>query len=325
MDRSGGDDAAGLTMEAALKRVALAAGVVLLVACAPKPNEDVRVTIQGSHLVVENQSHADIHLQVIEPLVPFVPLSTPNNLLADGKSQRWRIPPSQRGQKIDVNWWRPGKEVEKGVRGPDRVRKVRLDLPPLGDPLPGDEAYVRACVALAAAERGRDYNAQKSERECMGKADALCPDSPARCAGEASAIAAALQAREEAKREQREATAAIASRDAVRSGALDGVARDAFVDLKGGQVDRYLAKLCEDTRKIHSGAFTRTLLEKTGQDFAQRKVELQRVVQREEDEVTFDALEPAKAAGTAPAVVKIKAAFKRENGKDCLLGLEEVR
>ncbi|MFO1302497.1 MAG: hypothetical protein U1F54_02125 [Burkholderiales bacterium] len=298
-----------------------------LAACAPKANEDVRVNAQGTHLVVENLSHADIHLQVIEPLVPFVPLSTPNNLLPDGKSLRVRIAPSQRGQKIDVNWWRPGKELDKGIRGPDRVRKIRVELAPLAEPLPKDEQYVRACIALASAQRGRDYNALKSERDCMAKAEALCPDAPERCAGELAATTAALKARDDEERAKREAAAAVASRDAVRSGALDGVARDAFLDLKAGRIDRYLAALCEDTRKIHSGAFTRSLLEKTGQDLAQRKVELQRVAKREEDEVTFDAVDATKVAGggAAPASLKIQATFKRENGKDCLLGIEEVR
>ena len=307
-------------------RVLLPALLALAVAaCAPKPNEDVRVTTHGSHLVIENLSHADIHVQLIEPLVPFVPLSTPNNLLADGKSLRLRIAPSQRGHKIDVNWWRPGKELDKGIRGPDRVRKIRIDLAELAEPLPADEAYVRACVALASAQRGRDYNAQKSERDCMAKAEALCPDTPERCGAEAKAIAATLKARDDEVKAQKEAVAATAARDAVRSGALDGVARDAFLDLKAGRIDRYLTVLCEDTRKIHSGSFTRSLLEKTGQDLARRKVELQRVVQREEDEVTFGALEATQAGGTAPQAIKIKATFKRENGKDCLLTLEEAR
>ncbi len=307
--------------------IPLVAAALLAAGCAPKPNEDVRVSAQGTHLVIDNQSHADIHLQLIEPLVPFVPLSTPNNLLADGKSLRMRIAPSQRGQKVDVNWWRPGKELEKGIRGPDRVRRVRVELAPLAEPLPTDEAYVRACIALESAQRGRDYNAAKSERDCMQKAEALCPDAPARCAGELNAATAALKARDDEERTQREAKAAAAARDAVRSGALDGAARNAFLDLRDGRIDRYLAALCEDTRKIHSGAFTRSLLEKAGQDFAQRKVELLRVAQREEDEVTFDAVEQAKVAGSAPASppLRIKATFKRENGKDCLLGVEEVR
>lgn len=312
-------------MNARLPLLLLAAA--LAAACGSRANEDVRASVQGSHLVIENLSHADVHFQLIEPLMPFIPLSTPNNLLPDGKTLRLRIAPSQRGQKIDFNWWRPGKALDKGIRGPDRVRKIRVELRELDEPLPADEAYVRACIALASAQAGRNHDAAKAEEDCMAKADALCPATPEPCARELAAVRAALAAREDEQKASREAAAATASRDYVRSGALDGVARDAFLALRAGQVDRYLDALCEDTRRIHVGSFTRGLLQKTGQDFAQRKVELVRVASRDNDEVIFDAMESARPAGggAAPPPFRIKATFRRENGKDCLLGVEEVR
>lgn len=304
------------------------ATAVALAGCGFRANEDVSATVQGSHLVIENRSNTDVHFQLMAPLMAFIPLSTPNNRLEDGKVLRLRIAPSQRGEQIDFNWWRPGKKLEGGMYGPDRVRKVRLVLTELPEPLPADEAYVRACVALTAAnlkQRGSgNYNARKAEADCMAKADRLCPDKPEKCAGELAQAKGALAAIQEA---QKPPVPPVVAAAGTQSAALDVVGREAFHDLREGRIDRYLSQLCEGTRKIYSGPFTRGTLAKAGQDFAQRKVELMRVAERGEDEVTFDALDGAQVAGKAGTVpvIKIKASFQREGDRDCLLEVVEVR
>ena len=106
--------------------LALAVGVA---GCGGRPTEDVRATVDGSQLVLENRSNTDIHFQLIQPLTAFIPLSTPLNRLEDGRTLKLRIAPSQRGETIDMAWWRPGDRIDGSeIRGPDRVRKIRVKL-----------------------------------------------------------------------------------------------------------------------------------------------------------------------------------------------------
>ena len=323
--------------------IAVALGLALAVSgCGRRASEDVRATVDGSQLVLENRSNTDIHFQLIEPLTGFIPLSTPLNRLEDGKTLKLRIAPSQRGETIDMAWWRPGKQIDGSeIRGPDRVRKIRVQLAELAEPLPTDEAFVRACIALAAAtakeqrerpggaarELARNYSASRAESDCMKQVELRCPDAPAPCANVLATTRATLARVEEALATHRAAPAAAKTGDARPSGVLEVVAKEAFRDLREGKVDRYMARLCEGTRKLHAGPFMRGLLVKSGQDFAQRGVELGRVAERGADRVTFDAADAAMLTGRAPAVplLKVTASFQRESERDCLLEIVEVR
>jgi hypothetical protein len=330
-------------MRAGGKAVLAALALALAVAgCGRRASEDVRATVDGSHLVLENRSNTDIHFQLITPLTAFIPLSTPLNRLEDGKTLKLRISPSQRGETIDMAWWRPGERIDGSeIRGPDRVRRIRVKLAELDDPLPADEALVRACVALAAAtaqeqrerpggaarDLARNYNAAKAENDCMARADLHCPNSAAQCAGELATMRATLARVQETLAQHRAAPAGAARGSERPSGVLEVLAKEAFHDLREGKVDRYVARMCEGTRKLHAGPFMRGMLVKSGQDFAQRGVDLGRVAERGVDEVTFDAADAAMLTGRAPAMplLKVKASFAREGDRDCLLEIVEVR
>ena len=77
-------------------------------------NEDVQLRVEGSHLVIENRSGEDVHVQLLEDpmLMAWIPASLPGNLLPDGQSRRHRIAPSERGKKIQLAWWRPGEKID---------------------------------------------------------------------------------------------------------------------------------------------------------------------------------------------------------------------
>jgi hypothetical protein len=310
--------------------------------CGMRPTEDVRATVDGSHLVLENRSNTDIHFQLIAPLVAFIPLSTPNNLLEDGRTLKLRIAPSQRGETINMAWWRPGERIDGSeIRGPDRVRKIRVQLAELAEPLPTDEAFVRACIALAAVtareqrerpdgsarDLARNYNASKAETDCMNRAELRCPVAPELCAGELAKTREALGRVQEALARHREGSAPVEAGGKRQSRVLEVVAKEAFHDLREGKIERYVARLCEATRKLHAGPFMRGLLVKSGQDFAQRGVELGRVADSGADRVTYDAVDAAMLTGKAPSVplIKVTASFQREGERDCLLEIVEVR
>lgn len=144
--------------------------LALLVACGQRPTEDVRVRLDGAYLVIENRSGAAIQHHV--PTTPTAPGDTPTGLqgqrLESGRFVRWRIAPSQRGQAVEVQWWRPGKEGDAtGGPRPGAVRRVvlMLDDP---QPLPMDELAVRACVA---AHRAQGTLRPQTERQCMDGAE----------------------------------------------------------------------------------------------------------------------------------------------------------
>lgn len=150
------------------------------VGCGQRPTDDVRVRLDGAHLVLENRTGADIHYRLAaSPMQQAeTPASLPGNRLENGHFERWRVAPSQRGQSVEVHWWRPAKVADaSGVRGPDRVRRLPLELVD-PDPLPLDELAVRACIAAHKARaRARpqteDFCMQEAER-CLNAEGGLC-------------------------------------------------------------------------------------------------------------------------------------------------------
>ena len=174
--------------------VALALAVAVS-RCGGRPSEDVRATVDGSQLVLENRSNTDVHFQLIQPLTAFIPLSTPLNRLEDGRTLELRIAPSQRGETIDMAWWRPGDRIDGSeIRGPDRVRKICVKLAELAEPLPTDEAYVRACIALAAAtakeqrERPGGAGRELARTQCLQGRERLHAAGRAALPGRARAV-----------------------------------------------------------------------------------------------------------------------------------------
>ncbi len=325
---------------------AACAAAVVVAGCGLRANEDVRASVAGSHLVIENRSHADIHYQLVQGRVAFIPLSTPLNLLQDGRTLKLRIAPSQRGEAVDLVWWRPGERIDGSeFRGPDRLRRIRVALEAPAEPLPTDEAFVRACVEVAAAvaeerrasggARGQAtyHSPAKAEADCMKEVEQWCATAAApECARELANQRARLAsvrevlARHSELAAQRQAAAVAAGSDPT-AGALEVAGREAYHDLREGKVDRYLARLCPATRSLQSGPFMQGQLRKTGADFAARGVDLQRVAERGADHVTFDALDRATLTGRTPGApaVKVKATFERDGERHCLLEVAEVR
>ncbi|MBK9115283.1 MAG: hypothetical protein IPM22_06490 [Betaproteobacteria bacterium] len=333
----------------AVRAAALAAAALVVAGCALRANEDVRASVAGSHLVLENRSHADIHYQLVQGRVAFIPLSTPLNQLADGKTLKLRIAPSQRGETIDLVWWRPGERIDGSEwRGPDRLRRVRVALDELAEPLPNDEAFVRTCVEVAAtvAEERRAsatsstrgpapyFSAAKAESDCLKEVEQWCATAAApECARELTnqrarlaSVQQVLARHREIAVERKAGAVAPAGRD-TSSGALEVAGRDAFYDLREGKVDRYLARLCPNARALQSGPFMQGQLRRAGADFAARGVDIQRVAERAADHVTFDALDRATLTARAPGapVVKVKATFERDGERHCLLEVAELR
>ena len=156
--------------------------VALLAACAPRLTEDVRARIEGAYLVIENRSGGDVHVQLTASpmLQAYLPLSLPGNRLSDGHFLRQRIGASQWGQPIELHWWRPGKPLdESGMRGPDRIRKVRLTLTEPAE-LPLDELAVRACMA---GHRAQGRWTARTEAWCIEEAERCLNTEAGLCAG----------------------------------------------------------------------------------------------------------------------------------------------
>lgn len=169
---------------AALVR-AVAAGLVLsvltvssalLAGCGKSDADAVKVRLDGAYLVVENHSGRDVHaLLLADPTAAFVPVSSADNRVQDGRFRRWRVAPSQRGTTVHVAWWHPGRAAEgTDLPGADRVRRVPLVLQALSAAPPFDEQVVTACVAalrLSAQARGRPPTESELETTCMKEAD----------------------------------------------------------------------------------------------------------------------------------------------------------
>jgi len=60
----------------------------------------------------------------------FIPLSTPLNQLEDGKTLKLRIAPSQRGETIDMAWWRPPHGNNASDPAAPRANSPATTVPP---------------------------------------------------------------------------------------------------------------------------------------------------------------------------------------------------
>lgn len=301
--------------------------------CAKRGTEDVRARVEGSHLVIENRSGTDVHVQLVSGPAAWVPLSTDLNLLADGAKRTMRIAPSERGQSVEVAWWRPGAKVAgTDVRAPDRIRRLPVELVPLSEPLSQDEALVRVCIQLAEvsgqeeAERpgggrqpARSSNPHQVERSCMKQAEDGCPTG--NCGPQLAEQRAALARVQDALAKHREAAAAP------RPGELEAAAKQAFQFLRNGPIEGYVATLCPSLREGYAGPFMQKSLRERGEDFARRQVGLGRVSDQGPLHVTFEAFDVEMMTGHKPPnpALKIMAKFGRESHRSCLLDVTELR
>jgi hypothetical protein len=153
-----------------------------------RPPEAPAVRLDGAYLIVENLTGQDVHVQLVaDPMLQaWIPASLPGNRIEHRRHLRLRIAPSVRGQAAVLAWWHPGKPIgDSGIAGPDKVRRIRLSLDPLPQPLPADEQVVLACIeasrALIAADRiEEDRSGRRLDRKrlqeggCMDDAEQAC-------------------------------------------------------------------------------------------------------------------------------------------------------
>lgn len=309
-------------------------------------NEDVQLRVEGSHLVIENRSGEDVHVQLLEDpmLMAWIPASLPGNLLPDGQSRRHRIAPSERGKKIQLAWWRPGEKIDdSGIRGPDRMRRIRHTLPPLAEPLSDDERLIELCLAIGREgtaeyrERPRGLPEMRvsmppppvSEASCLALAETQC------ASGQCGLV---LQERQQQLAVVRDARARHRSANAAAvlggqpgtdaASALVESAKAAFDDLAAGRIEAYVGRLCPGLREGYAGEFMRGSLRKTGEDFRRRGLVLGRGTLAGKGRVTIDAADEAMMTGRKPALPKlaIHASFDvTAEGWPCLSALEQKR
>lgn len=302
--------------------------------CAKRGTEDVSARVEGSRLVIENRSGTDVHVQLVAGPAAWLPLSTNLNLLADGTKLTMRIAPSERGQSVEVVWWRPGaKAAGTEVRGPDRMRRLPVELVLLSEPLSQDEALVRVCIQLAEtsareqAERpgggvhhsARSYSPYQVERSCMKQAEDGCP--AGNCEQELAEQRATLARVQDALAKHRQAAGTP------RPGELEAAAKLAFQLLRTGPIESYVAALCPSVREGYAGPFMQKSLRERGQDFARRQVGLGRVADQGPLHVTFEAFDGEMMTGHKPPhpALKIMAKFGSESHRSCLLDITELR
>jgi hypothetical protein len=308
--------------------------------------EDVQLRVEGSHLVIENRSGADVHVQLLEDpmLMAWIPASLPGNLLPDGQSRRHRVAPSERGKRIQLAWWRPGDKIDdSGIRGPDRMRRIRLTLPPLAEPLSDDERLIEICLAIgregAAEFRERPRGLPEtrvstppppvSEASCVALAESQC------ASGQCGLV---LQERQQqlavvrdalARHRAANAATVLGSQPGSPAGAmLVDMAKAAFGDLAAGRIESYVARLCPGLREGYAGEFMRGALRKTGEDFRRRGILLGKGTLEGKGRVTIDAADEAMMTGRKPALpmLAIQASFDiTAEGRPCLNLLEERR
>jgi hypothetical protein len=167
-----------------------AAGLLLTLAASgcSRPPEAPAVRLDGAYLIVENLTGQDVHVQLLgDPMLQaWIPASLPGNRIEHKRHLRMRIAPSARGQAAVLAWWHPGNAIgDSGIAGPDKVRRIRLSLDPLPQPLPADERVVLACIeasrVLIAADRveedrsGRRLDRKRlQEQGCMDDAEQAC-------------------------------------------------------------------------------------------------------------------------------------------------------
>jgi hypothetical protein len=168
----------------------LAACMLLTLAAAgcDRPPEAPAARLDGAYLVVENLTGKDVHVQLLDdPLLQaWIPASLPTNRIEHKRHVRVRIAPSARGNAVVLAWWHPGEPIgDSGIPGPDKVRRIKLALDPLPQPLPADEQVVLACIeasrALSAADRVEQERSgmrldrkRLLEQQCMDDAEQAC-------------------------------------------------------------------------------------------------------------------------------------------------------
>lgn len=184
----------------------LAACALLLAGCGRKPDETaVRFVADGAYMVVENRSGEDIYYVIGSvPATPFIPIVSPDTRLEKGRMKRLRVPPSQRGEAVELAWWFKGKEKRDGVELGDRVRRIPMTLAAIAKPLPRDEVYVLACIEMRAVvfeyqrndsshyarDAAKGYNPRRAEAECMKEAEEKCVMTRADCENSLAGIVA---------------------------------------------------------------------------------------------------------------------------------------
>lgn len=106
----------------------------LLAACGghPPDGEAVKVTFKGSRLHVENRSDEDVYYFMLpEPnSQAWVPASLPTNRIAAKDTLSLSTEGVEPGSRVQLNWWYRGKEIADGIDGPDRVRRIVVEIPP---------------------------------------------------------------------------------------------------------------------------------------------------------------------------------------------------
>ncbi len=176
-----------LVIERSVGKAALMLLALSAAGCARAP-EAPTARLDGAYLIVENLTGKDIHVQLLSdpPLQAWIPASLPTNRIEHKRHARVRIAPSVRGNPVVLAWWQPGEPIgDSGVPGPDKVRRIKVALDPLPQPLPVDEQLVLACIeasrALTAADRleedrsGRRIDRRRlQEPQCMEDAEQAC-------------------------------------------------------------------------------------------------------------------------------------------------------
>jgi hypothetical protein len=182
----------------------LVACTLLLAGCGRKENA-VRFVADGAYMVVENRSGEDIYYVIGSvPATPFIPIVSPDTRLENGRMKRLRVPPSRRGEAVELAWWFKGKEKRDGVELGDRIRRIPMTLAALAEPLPRDEVYVLACIEMRAIvfeyqrddssryarDAARGYDPRRAEAECMKEAEEKCVMTRADCENSLAGIVA---------------------------------------------------------------------------------------------------------------------------------------
>ncbi|MCL4747056.1 MAG: hypothetical protein KJZ83_16805 [Burkholderiaceae bacterium] len=324
-------------------------------------NENVLARVEGSHLLIENRSGEAVHVQLVQARVAWIPASLPGNRMADGQSRRLRIAPSDRGQSVELFWWRPGKKIgDSDVRGPDRMRRVTVALPALTEPLADDELLIRNCVALGSESEAEFRERppvrspvhpvipprQVSERSCVEMAELSCASG--RCAQELQTQERQLQSVRDARKRHRGDAGTLSSAAGPGAGAgagavagvlaaapslpataspLSATAREAFDDLAAGRIEAYLARMCPSLRETYSGSFMQGQLRKTADEFGHRGLVLGKASEEGKEAVAFAVAGQDAAPGGKPAdpLLAIRATFGSADGRPCLTGIDQIR
>lgn len=287
---------------------------------------DVKVRIEGSHVVIENLSGAAIHVHTALADTRWLAASLPGNEVAHGGARRLRILPSQRGQALELVWWRPGARIGgSDVRGPDQLRRVSLEAPLLREPIADDDALVLACVRVAAlAQPGKAADEAKAheraaERQCAARAERECALGSCALVLDAQRKVLAKVQPEASLPPALGGASAPTPTPAARPtiGTLD-FARAALEDLYGGRPAQYAQRLCRGAMSSSSVDAARLL----GEALASKGDLPTRMVARGTHEVTFG---PAEATARTQGAGLVRVRFGNMAGEAlCLVSVDEV-